>query len=398
MQPFAGVKDLETGKRPVAIEDLYRIVLLGDAQISPDGSAVAYVRREMDREKDDYVTNIWLCEKGQSRQYTSGGKDSMPRWSPNGRSLAFLSKRDDGKVRIFVLDAAGGEGLPLTDKAWEVSSIAWAPDSRRIAFVRSVPTDEHGVPRDPESEDDAEGKDGKAKEKKPAPTKISERIAFKADGVGFIWNRRRHIFVVDVDSGETKQITDGDFNDDSPAWSPDGNMIAFSSDRNSGWDTEIDRQIWEAPAEGSPAEAHRLVSERGVWERPVYSPDGHHIAFAGDLIDAHRPVTGFNRLWRIDRDGSNLTDLTGESDLEVGNSGITDTKLEAQEPFMWNDRGIWFIATTAGASNIYRWHNGIEKVTDGAHDIRDFPYPVLAWPIRRRTGRIRPRYSAATLP
>jgi dipeptidyl aminopeptidase/acylaminoacyl peptidase len=362
---------LPTKKRPVAIDDLYRIVLVGDAQISSDGTKVTYVQRAMDREKDDYVTNVWLWEDGATRQYTSGDKDSTPRWSPDGRSLAFLSKRDEtGKVRLFVLHADGGEALPLTDKEWDVSSIVWSPDGNRIAFVRSVPTDEHGVPKEPESdEDDDQGKNGK-KKKKPAPTKITERIAFKADGVGFIWNRRRHVFVVNVESGETTQITDGDVNDESPAWSPDGEYIAFASDRNLSWDTEIDSQIWEAPAEGG--EARQVVTERGSWGQPVYSPEGNQIAFMGDIIGDERPVTGFNRLWRINRDGTQLTDLTGDSDLEAGNTGITDAKLESQEPFVWDDGGIWFLATTAGAGNIYRWREGIEQVTVGDHDIRDF--------------------------
>jgi len=361
---------MKKDRRPVEVEDLYEITLVGDAQASPDGTRVAYLHRTMDREQDNYVTNIWIWEDGANRQFTTGGKDGSPRWSPQGDRLAFISKRDGSDTgRLFVMPAAGGEAQAVTEKDWEVSSIAWSPDGRCIAFARGVPTDEFGVPKDPDSADEAEnGKDGK--KKKPSPTKLSQRLAFKADGVGFIHNRRQHIFVIDLASRETTQVTDGDFHDGYPAWSPDGAHIVFSSNRNADWDVEIDSQIWEVDSAGG--DPGLLVKQRGSWARPVYSPTGKQLAFLGEPIDECRPVKGFQKLWRANRNGSRLTDLTGEADLEVGSSVITDTKLETQEPFFWDEDGIWFVAADSGAANAYRWNNGISAVSEGRHDVRDF--------------------------
>jgi dipeptidyl aminopeptidase/acylaminoacyl peptidase len=96
-------------------DDLYRLTLVGDARISPDGSRVAYVVRRLDREANDYVGNIYLWESGESRQLTAGGKDSAPRWSPDGEHLAFLSGREE-KAQIYLLPMAGGEPIRLTEQ------------------------------------------------------------------------------------------------------------------------------------------------------------------------------------------------------------------------------------------------------------------------------------------
>ncbi|HEV3312482.1 MAG TPA: S9 family peptidase [Chloroflexota bacterium] len=361
-------------KRPVDVDDLYRMVLVGDARISPDAKRVAFVRRQMDKEKNDYVSNIWLWEDGAVRQYSSGDRDGSPRWSPDGRNLAFLSKREgSSKARLFVLPAEGGEALAYTEKNWEISGgVAWSPDGGRIAFVRSVPTDEFGEPTPDVADEtiDQPSHESDKREKKPKPTKISERLQFKADGVGFVHNRRDHIFVLDMQTKEIAQITDGDCHDGSPTWSPDGRSIAFASDRNPRWDTEIDCQIWEVAASGE--EPRRLASDRGSWGTPVYSPDGASIACRGEAIRDSRQVTGFARLWRIDRASGSMTDLTGRSDVEVGSSVLTDTKVDSEDHLIWNERGIWFLTSDAGAANVMRWNGEVVPVTSGLHDVRDF--------------------------
>ena len=120
--------------RPIDAEDLFRLTLAGDAQISPDGSSVAYVVKTLDRDKNDYVSNIYLWRDGESRQYTSGGKDSSPRWSPDGRWLAFLSGREE-KGQIYLMRTDGGEPVQLTDQKLGARTPVWSPDSRKIAFV-----------------------------------------------------------------------------------------------------------------------------------------------------------------------------------------------------------------------------------------------------------------------
>src|SRR5215210_22929 len=108
-------------------EDLYRLKLVGDAQLSPDGRRVAHVVKHLDREKNDYVSNIYLWEEGNCRQWTAGGKDSAPRWSPDGNWLAFLSGREE-KGQIFVMSSSGGEPLRVTDQKLGAGAPVWSPD------------------------------------------------------------------------------------------------------------------------------------------------------------------------------------------------------------------------------------------------------------------------------
>jgi dipeptidyl aminopeptidase/acylaminoacyl peptidase len=390
---------MATKKRAITIDDLYELTLVGDANISPDGERIAYVRRTIDKEKNDYLTSIWLWEAGQTRQYTAGDKDGSPRWSPDGKTLAFIAKRgDEGNARIMLLPVDGGEAIPLSDKDWEVSQITWSPDSTRIAFARGFKTNEFGVIKDPEAEDEAKAKDAKNKTKPPAPTKITERGIFKADGAGFMHERRQHICVIDVATKEVTQLTDGDFHEGSPAWSPDGNYVAFSSDHNDRWDTRLNSDIWEIASEGG--EARQISPPDSAVANPVYSPDGKQLAFVGVRIDDESNVTGFTRLFICNRDGSGLTDVSRDVDLEIGGTGITDLKLDAAEGFYWSDSGIWFVVTEGGSSNIYRWNNGFKKVTDGRQEVRDFTlagnavaytaaditHPAEMW-VKRGTGK-----------
>src|SRR6266566_8736326 len=140
---------------------------------------------------------------------------SDPRLSPHDRWLAFVSNRDgeDEKAHgeLYVLPADGGEPRRLTDGKEGVESIAWSPDSRRIAFARRV--------RDEAYEEEDERR---------RPPRRFTRVFYKLDSVGWTGDRRKHVFVVDLD-GDERQLTDGDCEDDEPAWSPDGSRLVFSS-------------------------------------------------------------------------------------------------------------------------------------------------------------------------
>ena len=352
-------------KGPIEIEDLFKIVLTGDAQLSPDASRIAFVRRHVDADKDEYVSNIWIARDGSVQQYSSGGKDAYPRWSPDGENLAFLSKRDE-KVRVFILPTAGGEAHAITPDTIDVSGFCWAPDSSRIAFVAAVPVN---APEET-ADKDSKKENGTAKEgEKKAATKLIERSAFKADGAGFVHDKRRQIHVVNLTSNEVTQLTSGDFNAGSPAWSPDGRHIAFASNRNPRWDIEIDSQIWQIPSDGG--EPRRVTHERGSWESPVYSPSGDEIAFTGFLI-TDEGASGYSKLWSVDRQGNGLRNLLEGHDLDVGNSIINDAKLESDQTLFWNSEGVWFLVSQSGAANVFRWRDGLEQITHGTHDIQQF--------------------------
>ncbi|MHB8339953.1 MAG: TolB family protein, partial [Mycobacteriales bacterium] len=124
--------------RPLDYEDLYRIPLPSDPQLAPDGSSVAYVRTVADRETDGYRSEIWLASVGDPpRRLTTGPADGAPRWSPDGRTLAFCSRRD-GVPQLWLLPMGGGEARELTKLAGGVAEACWSPDGQELAVLATV--------------------------------------------------------------------------------------------------------------------------------------------------------------------------------------------------------------------------------------------------------------------
>src|SRR5947209_3363235 len=219
--------------RNITIEDLYKIKFLSRPRISPDGQRVAFVVTTIDKDKHEYQSSIWVvpAEGGEAKRFTMGKADAhSPAWSPDGRWLAFVTERESeasgkdekeqkkqgkGKAQIWLIPTDGGEARQLTFMPHGASHPVWSPDSKRLLFSAGV------GPLDEETED------GKALPK----ARVIARLFYRLDGVGFIHERRQHLFLVNVAGGEPEQLTDGDWDDDDPAWSPDGAHIAFTSNR-----------------------------------------------------------------------------------------------------------------------------------------------------------------------
>ena len=160
-------------------------------------------------------------------------RDGSPRWSPDGRWLAFVSNRGDEKApgQIYVIPAAGGEARKLTDLKESAADVTWSPDSTRLAFTARVRDEAY------EEEDD----------RKRKPRRFT-RLFHKLDSVGFIGDRRTHVFVVDLDGGEARQVTDGDCEDGAPTWSADGAQLVFAAVRGERWDAELIRRLYVVDA------------------------------------------------------------------------------------------------------------------------------------------------------
>jgi dipeptidyl aminopeptidase/acylaminoacyl peptidase len=314
-------------------EDVYELTGVSDPRLRPTGGDVAYVVWSIDKEENEYRQSIWMAKTDGSeppRRFTTGKNDSQPRWSPDGERLAFASKRGDEKARgqLYVMPAGGGEPQCLTDLKEDVGELAWSPDGTQIAFSARVQDEAY------EEEDD----------KKRAPRRF-KRLQFKLDSVGWTGDRRRHIFVVAADgSGEAKQLTDGDFEDGQPTWTPDGKSIAFTSSRDDDWDIELKADIFLVPAAGGALK--RLTPGDGSYSAASYSPDGSLLAvkWSPAGLDFPRHV----QIGVVDaKSGGDLRLLTTSLDRNC------DPYPDLREP-IWDNGSIVFAIEDGGNVHLYR--------------------------------------------
>jgi dipeptidyl aminopeptidase/acylaminoacyl peptidase len=267
-------------RRPLKVEDIFALKDVGDPRISPDGRWIAFTVFQLDEKKDESDTNIWMVPAagGEAVQLTFTDKpETRPRWSPDGKYLAFMSGREGEKGQVWLLDRRGGEARKLTDVKQGVSSFAWSPDSSRLALVIHDP--------DPDEEEKEQaGEKEKGKEKAPKPI-VVRRLQFKRDEVGFLNDLRDHLYVFDVNSRSLTQVTSGPYDDSDPAWSPDGKWIAFASNRSPEPDSNFNTDIFLVPAAGGDIRA--VANSSATEESPLFTHDGSSIVYnvGGDPKD-----------------------------------------------------------------------------------------------------------------
>jgi dipeptidyl aminopeptidase/acylaminoacyl peptidase len=285
---------------------LYNIVNLSDPRFSPDGQWLAYVRTEMDQESNDYKSAIWLAPTAEHRAaarrprpFTSGDRrDSAPRWSPDGRWLAFVSNRGDkeAKPQIYLIPTDGGEARPLTTMENGAGEPAWSPDGRRLAFAARTNAEEMALedeaaggatdgaeaPLDPdERKRRAEEKEKREKEK--SDPRVINRFAYRA-GTSYFDDRTAHLYVVDIDAetGQTdhkpRRLTHDARNYADPRWLPDGSALLATVDRQPGTDDLFYYpDVVRVPLHGG--EPILLTGPDTADHNPWPSPDGQWVAY-----------------------------------------------------------------------------------------------------------------------
>ena len=212
--PAAG----QTARRALSLDDLAKVRSVRDPQRSPDGKWVAYVVGTVDVEKDKRDSDIWMVSwdgAEQVRLTSSPESESMPRWSPDGRYLAFLASRGDEDekkkgAQVWLLNRAGGEAQKLTDVKGGVSEFEWSPDSKRLALACD----------DPDPNDEPEKKEGWKRKTKPPI--VIDRYKFKQDREGYVGPEHTHLYLFDVEGRKLDILTSGAYDEEHPAWSPDG--------------------------------------------------------------------------------------------------------------------------------------------------------------------------------
>ncbi|HUJ71123.1 MAG TPA: S9 family peptidase, partial [Verrucomicrobiae bacterium] len=262
-----------------------------DPQITDDGKWVAYTVSTSSLKKDKSETRIWMTPAAGGDAIPMTAEDvssSHPRWSPDGKYLAFLSKRNEGKTQVWLLNRLGGEAQRLTDTIQDVDDFAWAPDSKRLVLVLRDPSPEQLEEAKDKDKPGNEDKDKEAKGKKPKTPRpmVVDRYRFKTDTVGYLDRRRTHLYVFDIATKAVVQVTSGDFDDQEPAWSPDGRLLAFRSNRSMpDPDRTYDSNIWVVAADNTDKGAHltQVTTNPGSDVAPAWSPDGKWIVYVTQL-------------------------------------------------------------------------------------------------------------------
>ena len=269
-------------RRPLNADDLFNLKEVRDPQRSPDGKWIAYTVARAIEDTDKNDTDIWMVSwDGQQHvQVTSSAEgESSPRWSPDGKYLAFLSSRQGAKkAQIWLLNRAGGEAIKLTDVKGGISDYAWSPDSKRFVLVVEDP--------DPSAADEENAKDKKDGESKTPKPIVINRYYFKADVSGYLRGERSHLQLFDIATKKAEPLTTGVFDEESPAWSPDSTRIAFIRRHGEGdVDKAPNHDLFVIDARTGAKERRLTTTTADEGGRLSWSPDGRTIAYVlGDEL------------------------------------------------------------------------------------------------------------------
>jgi dipeptidyl aminopeptidase/acylaminoacyl peptidase len=288
----AGTSSAVTSSPPVArrnleLDDYFRIQYVEGAQIGPEDKWVAYTVETHQLKDDKNWKRIWMVPTagGDPIPLTAAGvSSSHPRWSPDGKYLAFLSARpaagddsdDAAKTQVWILNREGGEAQQLTNTIQDVDDFSWSPSGDRLVLILQDPT--------PDELAAANEKEGAKSKPKPRPWVI-DRFQTKEDEIGYLDHRRKHLYVFRLSDHKLTQVTSGDYDDTNPAWSPDGRSLAFVSNRTAEPDRNFNSTIWVVSADNTD-EGKSLTHVTAGQETdgsPAWSPDGKWIAFTTQL-------------------------------------------------------------------------------------------------------------------
>jgi dipeptidyl aminopeptidase/acylaminoacyl peptidase len=386
-------------KRFITEKDLFKFTWIADPQMSPDGSTVAFVRVTVNEKENRYESAVFVVPAqgaAEPRRLTAGIRDTAPRWSPDGKRMAFVrtppppaSGENAGKPQpsqIYLLEMDGGEARAITDLPRGANNPVWSPNGSLIAFTASTARDlpdgreaQEGQPRR-EGQDGRDGQEAKHK----SDVQVVTRAVYRANGnPGWVDNdHHTHIFTVRAPSGSTDkpiatQVTDGDFDENGIVWSPDGSTIYFTSTRVAEpYYTEAGAELFSTPAAGGGIT--KIAGIEGSIGNLSVSPDGKRIAFVGALDG--KPIRSYSQpdLWITDAaPGSTPKNLTADYDYDIS-SGIGGDQAaprgQNRKPPLWSkdSASLIVVAAEKGSANLKRINvatGKIEALTEGLHDV-----------------------------
>jgi acylaminoacyl-peptidase len=381
---------MAAARRSPKPEDLYRIAVPRDPRISPDGTRAAFTVQRVRPTFDGYSTAIWLADldgHDEPRRITLGARrDGHPRWSPDGRQLAFLSDRrpmveeepgapkdrEDGtQVHLLPIDGPG-EARRLTDLPRGAEGFAWSPDGRSIAVLST------SVRADRAADARARGKAPESAPGSPPASdyRFADRLHFLENGRGFAQHRRLQVWLIDVETGAARRLTNLPAQAWEVAWSPDGTRLAITTGRASEADLFYRPRVVVldvATGRLTPVAEH----PRGAFGNPAWLPDGRSIAVLGGLLP-HGPYR--SEIWLFPADGSDPRggrDLSSRHDIMPGSSVSSDVTISEAPRLVpaADGRSILFLAPNRGSNELWRIatdDGALERLTDDRHYLSSF--------------------------
>lgn len=364
-------------KRSITETDLFRFTWIADPQIAPDGTAVAFVDVVANENENRYESAIYSVPSAggaEPQRLTAGNRDTSPRWSPDGKWLAFVrAPEKDGQPQppqLYLMRTNGGEARALTDLPKGASSPVWSPDSRSLAFSSATLDDDLKKTEPP--------KDGHKSD-----VRVITRPVYRSNGNPTYVDpdRKSHIWIAELAEdgagAAIRQVTKGEFDERGTQWSPDGSTLYFTSDRRpDAFYEPSDSDLYSVPARGGAIT--RISSIDGPISAVAPSPDGRRLAFVGTLVGS--PIRSYSEsdLWVVDaRPDSPPVNLTTGYDFDIG-GGIGGDQAaprgEQPKPIVWAKDGSALIVSSSehGSANLRRVlvpSGKVEPVTDGPQDV-----------------------------
>lgn len=340
-----GIGSSHAQKRNITEKDLWDFVWIGDPQVSPDGSRVAFVRVSVNDKREGYSTSIWsvpLSGAEEPHQLTKGEHDSSPRWSPDGKYLVFSRANEkDGKPeppQLSLLPMGGGDSFAFTDLPKGASNPVWSPDGKAIAFTSETNPDDlakqekkkqAASTKPAAKENDKAAKKAEAEAEHESDVRVITRAVYREDNEGYADPKHpSHIWTIAVphnadEKVQPKQLTSGRFDEGSVIWSKDGSELYFVS-------LHVDEPYYDRPRSelysinangGNATKINTIDMEVGGLS---LSPDGKRIAFAAAITD---PVQSYTEadLWTLDlAPNAKPKNLTEKFDFDIGSLLIGD--------------------------------------------------------------------------